>query len=251
MVEVLQVGLESVNFTLVDVVPGHEAAFNRWYENDHFYAGGVLGPAVLGGRRWYAPQALRSARFAGDPCPFADPTAGTNLATYFFNVPHGGQEFRDWVGPQIAELRRQGRMFAERVALSIAFYTFDGVVDGPGAFALPPHAAADHPFGGLFAVLATGQAEPSAAAAAALPAGALTLVNTWRPEPAIVEQADFLPYQPVRLVLSLLPGEPPGEPAATAELTTTLAAAAGAAPMWGAGFLPVVPGRDDFVTTIR
>jgi len=97
VVDVAQVGLESINFTLVDVVEGHDEAFNAWYENDHFYAGGVLGPSVLGGRRWYCPKSMRDVRFAGSPCPFEDPTTGTNLATYFFTLPDGGREFRDWV----------------------------------------------------------------------------------------------------------------------------------------------------------
>ena len=29
----------SMLLTLVDPEPGHEVAYNRWYERDHFYAG--------------------------------------------------------------------------------------------------------------------------------------------------------------------------------------------------------------------
>lgn len=250
MVEVLDVGLESINFTLVDVTPGHEAEFNRWYENDHFYAGGVLGPGVLGGRRWYAPRWLREVRFVGDPSPFAEPTAGTNLATYFFNVPDGGARFREWVGPQIVELRRRGRMFAERAAVIIAFFNFDGVVEAPQSFGLSPHAAADHPFGGLFALFGSGD-EGAPEGAADLPPGSLTLATRWRPEPPLVDQVDLRPFAPVRLVLCLLPGPPPDDGAGTAALAKTLAAAVGTRPLWAGGFLPVVPGRDEFVGSLR
>src|SRR5215510_4566815 len=40
------VALEGVVYTLVDVHEGHDARFEQWYENDHFYAGGTLAPHV-------------------------------------------------------------------------------------------------------------------------------------------------------------------------------------------------------------
>jgi hypothetical protein len=57
--EPFAVALEGVVYTLIDVHDGHDLDFEHWYENDHFYAGGVLGPYVLSGRRWYAGKALR------------------------------------------------------------------------------------------------------------------------------------------------------------------------------------------------
>ena len=38
----VQVG--SMLLTMVDPLPGHEVAYNRWYERDHFYAGCMVGP---------------------------------------------------------------------------------------------------------------------------------------------------------------------------------------------------------------
>jgi hypothetical protein len=253
MVKVMQVGLDSVDFTLVDVNPGHEAAFNHWYENDHFYAGGVLGPSVLAGRRWYASKDLREARFVGEECPFEDPAAGTNLATYFFTIPDGGHEFRTWVEPQLAELRRQGRMFSERVPVNIAFYSFDGVLTGPHTSPVPPHVALDHPFAGLLAVLATGSERPTDAGPPPtdLPRGSLTLAFTWRVEESVVPQTDLSPFVPVTLLMLFLPHPPPTDSQGTAALTRAVAQARGVTPMWGAGFLPIVPGDDAFVTTIR
>ena len=48
-------------FTMVDPNRGHEVAYNRWYERDHFYAGCMIGPGMLAGRRWVArsPNARR------------------------------------------------------------------------------------------------------------------------------------------------------------------------------------------------
>ncbi len=76
------VELEGVVFTLIEVHEGRDADFERWYESDHFYAGGTLGHSVLSGRRWYASKALRTARFVSDDCLLADPHKGTNFATY-------------------------------------------------------------------------------------------------------------------------------------------------------------------------
>ena len=36
--------LGSMLFTLVEPRRGHEVAYNRWYERDHFYAGCMIGP---------------------------------------------------------------------------------------------------------------------------------------------------------------------------------------------------------------
>ena len=39
-----EVRLGSMLFTLVEPHRGHELAYNRWYERDHFYAGCMVGP---------------------------------------------------------------------------------------------------------------------------------------------------------------------------------------------------------------
>ena len=249
MVDVRDVGLESVNFSFVEVHPGHEAAFNRWYERDHFYAGGVLGPGVISGRRWYSPKRLRDVRYVGDTCPFPDPTVGTNLATYFFTPPSGGDEFRDWVTPQLAELRQQGRMFAERTPVNIGFYTFDQVVDLPGAIDIEPHIALDRPFGAVIATFAAGGV--GAPASGSVPDGTFTLGCTWKPQPAIVAQPDLTPFAPVRLLLTFVRDAPEPDAAALAAVATTAAHAAGATAMWASAFLPVIPGSDGFVEELR
>ena len=140
------VGLDAVDISLVDVHPGHERAFHDWYESDHFYAGGVLAPGVLSGRKWYAPAALRAARYLAVDSPFPDRDAGTNLATYFQNEGSGYETFQAWVMPQLVELRAAGRMFTERTPVNIGFWTFDGVVDAATCSSVPPLVALEHPF---------------------------------------------------------------------------------------------------------
>ena len=149
-----RVALEGVVYTLVDVHPGHDEDFERWYENDHFYAGGTLGPSVLSGRRWYAPRTLRESRWVSPDCLLPDPYAGTNLATYWLTA--GGLDaFYDWIRPELGVLRAAGRMFADRTHVNTDGYRLESVVDTPAPSAVRPHVALDHPFPGLFVAYQT------------------------------------------------------------------------------------------------
>ena len=40
------VKLGAMLYTLVDPERGHEVAYNRWYERDHFYGGCMIGPGI-------------------------------------------------------------------------------------------------------------------------------------------------------------------------------------------------------------
>ena len=58
--------------TLVEPHAGFEAAYNRWYEDDHFYSGAMAGPWIFSGRRFVATRDLRSRR-PTVRSPIADP----------------------------------------------------------------------------------------------------------------------------------------------------------------------------------
>ena len=74
----------SMLFTLVDPERGHEVAYNRWYERDHFYAGCMIGPWLFAGKRWVATRELKDLRFPKGDTPGASPgDAGSYLATYW------------------------------------------------------------------------------------------------------------------------------------------------------------------------
>ena len=67
--------------TMVEPHKGHEVAYNRWYERDHFYAGCMIGPWLFAGRRWVAPRALKDLRFPATS-PVAEPDAsGADLGS--------------------------------------------------------------------------------------------------------------------------------------------------------------------------
>ena len=73
----------SMLYTLVDPNKGHEVAYNRWYERDHFYAGCLIGPWLFAGKRWVATRDLKDLRFPEDSNVTTPVDRGTYLATYF------------------------------------------------------------------------------------------------------------------------------------------------------------------------
>src|ERR687894_679281 len=72
-----EVELGSALFTLVEPHKGHEVAYNRWYERDHFYAGCMNGPFYFAGRRWVCTRDLKDMRLADREPLFGDDRAGS------------------------------------------------------------------------------------------------------------------------------------------------------------------------------
>ena len=56
------VEIGSALITMVEPHEGHEHAYNRWYEDDHFYSGAMAMPWMFAGRRWVAPTDLQALR---------------------------------------------------------------------------------------------------------------------------------------------------------------------------------------------
>jgi hypothetical protein len=142
----VQVG--SMLLTMVDPHRGHEVAYNRWYERDHFYAGCLVGPWLFAGSRWVATRALKEMRFPKD-CPIAKPSvqAGSYVAIYWI---HAGrhEEYGSWGNKQAHWLYQNGRGFNERTHVHTLLYTLDWVHyrdDDPVPLAL----ALDHRFPGM------------------------------------------------------------------------------------------------------
>ncbi|NDH97239.1 MAG: hypothetical protein EBZ17_07240, partial [Actinobacteria bacterium] len=104
----------SALFTLVDPSKGHEVAYNRWYERDHFYAGCMIGPWLFAGKRWVATRAMKDLRFPEGDTPVASPhDKGSYLATYWVLEDKHKEHF-DWAGNQVVDLYMNNRGFMER-----------------------------------------------------------------------------------------------------------------------------------------
>ena len=137
-------------FTLVEPRRGHEVAYNRWYERDHFYAGCMIGPYQFAGKRFVATAELKALR---DPDPSGitgEPDRGSFLSVYW--VLDGYHDtWNRWAVDQVKALHKAGRMFKERdhVHTLLYRYAWERSRDPDG---LPAELALDHPSAGLVAV---------------------------------------------------------------------------------------------------
>jgi hypothetical protein len=144
------VKLGSMLFTLVEPRRGHEVAYNRWYERDHFYSGCMIGPYQFAGKRFVATAELKALR---DPDPSSitgGPDRGSFLALYW--VLDGYHDtWNRWAVDQVKALHKAGRMFEERdhVHTLLYRYAWERARDRDG---LPAELALDHPSAGLVAV---------------------------------------------------------------------------------------------------
>jgi hypothetical protein len=159
--EAVRVG--SMLFTMVDPSRGHEVAYNRWYEQDHFYSGCMVGPWLFAGRRWVATRDLKDLRFPADvPAEdaVADPVdAGSYLATYFIHKGHEAEHFA-WANKQVFELYENGRGFEERHHAHTSLYFTTGS-DHRDPDGVPAHMALDHPYRGLVSIHVDREGETS------------------------------------------------------------------------------------------
>ncbi len=118
-IEHSRVALGSVLVSLLEPARGHEVAFHRWYERDHFYAGCMVGPYFFAGRRYVATRDLKRLRFPNETPVIDDIAKGSYLALYW--------------------------MLPERTQAHAGFYQLRFAIsrDEDG---VPPELALDHPF---------------------------------------------------------------------------------------------------------
>lgn len=144
----------SMLFTLVDPHPGHEVAYNRWYERDHFYAGCMIGPWQFAGRRFVATAELKKLRDP-DPTPITGaPHRGSYAAVYWVLEGHH-DDWNLWAVDQVRALHRAGRMFEERDHVHTLLYRYLFEV-GRDEDPVPAELALDHPYQGMIAMWVDG-----------------------------------------------------------------------------------------------
>ena len=109
--------------TLVEPHRGHEVAYNRWYERDHFYAGCMIGAWNISGARFVATADLKALRYPADSPVISDPSTGSFLALYW--VLAG--KFGEWMklgSEQVKWLHENDRMFPHREHIHTLMYKF-------------------------------------------------------------------------------------------------------------------------------
>ena len=147
-----EVRLGSMLFTLVEPHRGHEVAYNRWYERDHFYAGCMVGPWLFAGRRFVATRALKDLRFGTDVDRFGGAALGSYAAVYWI-LDGRHDDHVDWALRQVHWLHANGRMFGERDHIHTLMYRHAFTIAASRESDVPAELALDHPFGGMTATL--------------------------------------------------------------------------------------------------
>ena len=134
--------------TMVEPDVGHEQAYNRWYEDDHFYSGAMHGPWTFAGRRFVAPRSLRSRRAEVASSAVQPPDAGCYISLYWITAGHEEDSERWAYRAMVDALMPYGRGFTARNHVYTAFHRFRfGLVRDAGP--MKPHLALDAPFRGL------------------------------------------------------------------------------------------------------
>ncbi len=138
-------------FTLVEPHKGQEAAYHRWYERDHFYAGCLIGPGWFGGKRWVATKPLKDLRFPEQSDFLDDIGSGSFLSTYWI-LKGLEQDAIAWGSTQVKWLHANDRMFDARDHVHTAMYInrWSANRDDDG---VPLPLAMEHDWGGFVAVM--------------------------------------------------------------------------------------------------
>jgi hypothetical protein len=141
----------TILFTLVEPHRGHQVAYNRWYERDHFYAGCQIGAYNFAGGRFVSTADLKALRLPEGPTAITpDAQVGSYLAVYYVLDGHH-DEWNRWAVDQVNTLHAAGRMFEDRdhVHTGLYRYQWEQRRDEDG---VPAELTLDHRFPGLVTV---------------------------------------------------------------------------------------------------
>lgn len=134
--------------TMVEPHPGQEYAYNRWYEDDHYYAGAMAMPWMYAGRRWVATRELQELRVPEKSAVARPVTAGCYLSTYWITEGRYDDHMKWTVGIN-KRLNRDARVHQARTHVFTAFQDHEATVYRDGAAGPRDFHALDHPYAGL------------------------------------------------------------------------------------------------------
>lgn len=134
--------------TMVEPKPGHEYAYNRWYEDDHYYAGAMAMPWIYAGRRWVATRELQLLRYPNASAVAQPVTNGCYLSVYWITEGRYAEHMKWTVGIN-KRLNRDGRVYHDREHVFTAFQDHGATVYRDGAAGPRDQHALDHPYAGL------------------------------------------------------------------------------------------------------
>src|SRR5437899_491412 len=137
----------SALITMVEPHVGHERAYNRWYEDDHFNAGAMAMPWMFAGRRFVAPVSYQRYRYPADSAVAQPVDAGKYLSVYWITDGRYEDHIR-WTIATNQRLFKDGRVFMERDHTFTSFQQYRDVVYRDAAGPRDIHAL-DYPYQGL------------------------------------------------------------------------------------------------------
>ncbi|GAA4967383.1 hypothetical protein GCM10023205_35390 [Yinghuangia aomiensis] len=108
-------------WVLTDPHRGHEFAYNRWYERDHYYAGCMIGASTVAGSRWVATRRHKDARLPDKPAlGFTRDQASYGCVYYILDGEY--DNWLDWATPQVHALYAADRGFGPRTHYNTGAY---------------------------------------------------------------------------------------------------------------------------------
>jgi len=142
--------LGSILLTVVEPHQGHEVAYNRWYERDHFYSGVMIGPYSFAGKRWVATKDLKALRDPSSASITGTPGKGSYVAVYW--VLDGYHDlWNKWSVRQVRQLHAKKRMFEHRDHIHTLLYRYEWEFSRD-ADGVPIELALDHAYEGFVPV---------------------------------------------------------------------------------------------------
>jgi hypothetical protein len=133
--------------TMVEPHPGHDRAYNRWYEDDHFISGAMAMPWMFAGRRWVATRELQSLRYPADSSVANPLDAGKYISLYWITEGRH-QDHERWTVATNQRLRSDDRIHMERDHIFTAFQRYRGATYRDDLVPRDIHSLT-YPFGGL------------------------------------------------------------------------------------------------------
>ncbi len=251
-------------FTLVEPHRGHEVAYNRWYERDHFYAGCQIGAYNFAGARFVATAPMKELRAprvgAEGPAPLvADPQTGSYLGLYYVLDGHH-DEWNRWAVDQVNTLHAAGRMFEHRDHIHTGLYRFEWE-QRRDADGVPAELTLDHRFAGMVSVFVepaegvTGQRIGSwyrdEFLPSVLPGSAVATVLGFSPLPLLADAPGDVPRGETPdeqvLLLCFTDVDPTAAwPDVIAPQDAALASSGLGRVVWASPFVGTVPGTDTY-----
>lgn len=251
--------------TMVEPHPGHEYAYNRWYEDDHYIAGAMAMPWIYAGRRWVATRDLQLLRYPEDSAVASPVTAGCYISTYWITEGRYADHMKWTVGIN-KRLNRDDRVHQDRTHVFTSFQDHEATVYRDGAAGPRDFHALDHPYEGLVVQVIDAEGPEQRDAllewlrAEHLPArlkdSPAALVTVFRPTPLPGDRMTYVKQVEgvdTRLTLLWFLQEDPRErwdPCFTG-LAEAVAASGLGKVQFVAPFIPTIPGTDTYVDRLR